>query len=72
MTDAADDKHATIMRNVDLPMLAVLLVTHPLQEQPEHFPIRVANGLYNWVSVLIPQVGGGTFKTEVNERLSVL
>ena len=69
MTDAADDKYATITRNVDLPILAVDFGTLPLQDKPEHFPIRLPNGLHNWVSMLIPQVGVRTLETEVDEVL---
>src|SRR6266581_1483259 len=40
----ADDKHGTMMRNVDLPMLAPLVGTQPLQEKPDHLRVCSPNG----------------------------
>jgi hypothetical protein len=40
---AADDKYATLPRNVDLRMLAILLRIHPLQPKPHHLKVRWAN-----------------------------
>jgi len=62
MQRRAKDKHATLMRNVDFPMLAVLVGTQPLQEPPDHLGVHFADGLWNWVSVLIFQVGFGASK----------
>jgi hypothetical protein len=72
LSGVADDKHATLMRNVDLPMLAPLVGTLPLQETKEQLRLRFANGLDNRDSVLIPQVGVRTFITERQEKLVVL
>jgi hypothetical protein len=40
LSDVVDDKYATLMRNVDLPMLAPLVGTEQLQKKPEHLRVR--------------------------------
>ena len=45
LSDVADDKYATLVRNVDLPMLAPLIGMEQLQKKPEDLRVRWANGL---------------------------
>ena len=45
LSDVADDKYATLVRNVDLPMLAPLVGMEQLQKKPEDLRVRWANGL---------------------------
>src|SRR5208282_2010466 len=63
----ADDKHASLMRNVGLRTLAVLGVI-PLQEPSRHLQVGFGDGLWNRVSVLILLVGVGASMTERPEH----
>ena len=68
----ANDKYASRLRNIDLPIFPILFSKPPLQKEPEHLHVRWAESHYNKVSVFILRVRVRAFETKVKEKRVVL